>query len=67
MSLGITDTATVTISVQGIELIALKKLALVSYALAEKLGGSAKKEQLVLVATLDALIRQIEFKAASHA
>lgn len=37
--LGLIDTATVAISVRGIDLIALKKLSLVSHALAEKIGG----------------------------
>lgn len=63
--LGIIDTATVAISVQGIELIALKKLSLVSHALAEKIGGSAGQEQKALATVLDDLIRQIELKIAS--
>lgn len=63
MTIGITDTATVTISVMGIELIALKKLVLISYALAEKLSGAAGSEQRVLAANLESLVRQIELKA----
>lgn len=61
--MNITDTITVTVSVMGIEIIALKKLSLVSHALAEKIGGSAGREQTTLAKTLDDLIRQIEMKA----
>lgn len=60
MTLGITDTATVTVTVSGIELLALKKLALVSHALAQKLGGEGGREQTCLASTLDGLVRQIE-------
>lgn len=63
--MGMLNTATVTISVQGIEIIALKKLSLVSHALADKIGGSAGAEQKSLVGVLDDLIRQIEIKAAT--
>jgi hypothetical protein len=58
------DTHTVTVSISGIEILALKKLSLVSHALADKIGGSAGREQAVLVKTLDDLLRQIEIKAA---
>lgn len=58
--LGITDTATVAVTVQGIELIALKKLSLVSHALAKKIGGYAGQEQATLASVLDDIIRQIE-------
>lgn len=58
--LGITDSATVAVKVLGIELIALKKLSLVSHALADKIGGSAGAEQRVLATVLDDVIRQIE-------
>lgn len=61
--LGITDTATVTISVLGIDLVALKKLSLVSHALAQKIGGSAGDEQKVLATVLDDVIRKIELAA----
>lgn len=61
--MNITDTCTVTVSVMGIEVLALKKLSLVSHALAEKIGGSAGREQTTLANTLDDLIRQIEQKA----
>lgn len=65
--LGITDIATVTISVLGIEIIALKKLSLVSHALAEKIGGRAGEEQAVLAKVLDDTIRKIELSAAKAA
>jgi hypothetical protein len=54
------DSATVTISVRGIDLLALKKLSLVSHALAQKMGGLHEREQKALATTLDDLIRQIE-------
>jgi len=63
---GLFDTMTVTISVTGLELTALKKLSLVSHALAAKLPASAGQEQTVLATTLDELIRQIEIKGAAH-
>lgn len=62
--LGITDTATVTISVMGIDLIALKKLSLVSHMLAKKIGGRAGDEQATLAQVLDETIRKIEIAAA---
>lgn len=62
--LDITDTATVTISVMGIDVIALKKLSLVSHALAEKMGGMAGEEQRTLAKVLDDTIRKIELAAA---
>lgn len=61
--MNITDTYTVTVSVMGIEILALKKLSLVSHALAETIGGSAGREQTTLAKTLDDLLRQIELKA----
>ncbi len=69
------DTLTVTISITGIEIMALKKLALISHALADSLGRgvagslpatSAAQEQTVLATTLDELIRQIEIKGAGR-
>lgn len=60
--LGMIDTATITISVRGIDLLALKKLSLVSHALASKLDYRASEEQKALATTLDDLIRQIELK-----
>lgn len=65
--LGMIDTATVTISVMGIDLIALKKLSLVSHALAEKIGGRAGEEQKALATVLDETIRKIELAAAMAA
>lgn len=59
------DTATVTISVTGLDLLALDKLTLVSYALADKIGGRAGDEQKALAETLAALCRQIKLKAAN--
>lgn len=58
--LRITDTVTVTISVMGIDIIALKKLSLVSHALAQKIGGEAGREQSTLAKVLDETIRKIE-------
>ncbi len=63
--IGLIDTATVSISITGIEILALKKLSLVSHALAAKIGGPAGREQTCLATTLDDLLRQIEIKAAS--
>jgi len=51
------DKITVTISIRGIELLALKKLSLISHAVAQKLGSD---EQKCLATMLDELIRQIE-------
>lgn len=63
--LEITDRATVTISVMGIELMALKKLSLVSHALAKKIGHyQASQEQEALAGVLDDVIRKIELAAA---
>lgn len=58
------DKVTVAISVNGIELVALKKLSLVSHALAQKIGGRAGDEQKCLASVLDDVIRQIEINAA---
>ena len=65
--LGITDTATITISITGIEIIALEKLSLVSHVLAEKIGGSSGQEQLCLVRTLDDVLRRIKIQASKPA
>jgi hypothetical protein len=62
--MNITDTYTVTVSVMGIDIIALKKLSLVSHALAKQIGGSAGREQSTLAGCLDDVIRQIELAAA---
>ncbi len=60
--MNIVDDYTITITVRGIEVLALKKLSLVSHALAEKIGGQSGREQKALADTLDDLIRQIELK-----
>lgn len=54
------DKYPVTIEISGIKLVALKKLSLVSHALASKLSHSAGQEQKCLAGVLDDLIRQIE-------
>ena len=57
----ILDGREVTIEVSGIELVALKKLSLVSHALASKLSGfRAREEQKCLATVLDDVIRRIE-------
>jgi hypothetical protein len=53
------------IEVLEIELLALKKLSLVSHALASKFSYRAAKEQQTLAQTLDDIIRRIELSAAS--
>jgi len=58
-----TDTYTVAVSLMGIEIMALKKLTLISHALADKLTGSAGAEQKALARCLEDLVRQIELKA----
>jgi hypothetical protein len=63
---GLIDTATVTVSITGIEILALKKLSLVSHALADKIGGPAGREQSTLAKTLDDLVRQIEIRTAGN-
>jgi hypothetical protein len=63
--LGLVDTVKVEIDVQGIDLIALKKLSLVSHALAKKIGGMAGQEQATLASVLDDVIRQIEIGCAT--
>ena len=68
MRLGLADTATVTISITGIDLLVLKKLVIISHALARTLGKSshsAEQEQLMLTRTLNELVLDIETKAAS--
>ena len=54
----------VSIEVSGIEVIELKKLSLVSHALASKLSHSASAEQRCLATVLDDVIRRIELSAA---
>lgn len=58
----------VTIDVRYIELLALKKLSLVSHALAERLNDfRAKEEQGCLARTLDDVIRRVELGMAANA
>ncbi|WP_257164634.1 hypothetical protein [Bradyrhizobium sp. SRS-191] len=64
--IGLTDTVTVAISITGIDIVALKKLAIVSHALAGKIGGTAGLEQKALAGTLDDLLRQIEINTAGR-
>ena len=58
------DRSPVTINVSGIEVVALKKLSLVSHALAERLSFTARQEQECLAKTLDDVIRRIEIADA---
>lgn len=59
------DATSVTITVRGIDLLALKKLSLVSHALADRLGDyRAKQEQTCIAGVLDDVIRKIEIAAA---
>lgn len=60
------DSTTVTLSVTGIEIVALEKLSLVSHALACKIGGEAAREQLTLARTLDDVLRRIKLAASGH-
>lgn len=66
MIIAVADTATVAISITGIEVIALKKLSLVSHALAQKIGGVAGLEQETLAKTLDDVVRRIELAAVGR-
>ena len=59
------DKTQVAVSLNGIELVALKKLSLVSHALAQKIGGRAGDEQKCLAGVLDDVIRQFEIGAAT--
>jgi hypothetical protein len=65
MSLDFVMPTKVEIAVRGIELTALKKLSLVSHALASKIPGEAGREQKCLASVLDDMIRAIEIAAAS--
>lgn len=58
------DKYPVTIEINGIELVALKKLSLVSHALVRVIDHSAGQEQKCLAGVLDDLIRQIEINRA---
>lgn len=54
---------TVTIELSPLEIYALKKLSLVSHALAQKLAHRAGQEQAALASVLDDVIRKIEIAA----
>ena len=58
------DDTTVSISINGLEVTCLKKLSLVSHALATKLKYHAQEEQKTLVKVLDDVILRIELAAA---
>lgn len=60
------ETANVSIPINGLEVLALKKLSLVSHALAEKIDGMAGREQKMLANTLDDVVRRIELAAAKQ-
>lgn len=60
------DSRTVAITINGIELLCLKKLSLVSHLLADKIGGAAGREQVTLARTLDDVIRRIELAAGAQ-
>jgi len=67
--MNLVDTTTVTISLRGIDLVALKKLSLVSHALAvafSERSSSASQEQSCLAGVLDDVIRKIELAAAKQ-
>ena len=55
----------VSIKVNGLELVRLKKLSLVGHALASKLNYRAGEEQKTLVKVLDDVIRRIELADAA--
>lgn len=55
-----------TIAVSTLELFALKKLSLVSHALASKLDYRASEEQKCLATVLDDVIRRIELAQAKE-
>lgn len=57
----------VRIKLNGLELVCLKKLSLVSHALAGKLDYRASAEQQTLAKVLDDVIRRIELAAAKAA
>jgi len=59
------DRINATVSLSPIEMVALKKLAIVSHALAARLDGTAAREQACLASTLDDLLRQIEINHAA--
>ena len=64
--MNIIDRANVEIEISGIEIVALKKLSLVSHALASKLTGGAGREQTCLASVLDDVIRRVELSLAAR-
>ena len=62
--LGMTETITVTISITGIELLALKNLSMMSHALAHDMPGIAGQEQAARAKVLEDTIRKIEVAGA---
>ena len=54
----------VSIKINGLEVVCLKKLSLVAHALAEKLDYRASEEQKTLNKVLDDVIRRIQLAAA---
>lgn len=56
----VTDVTTRAVSVTGIEILALKKLAIISKALADSLPPSARAEQISLVRVLVSVTNRLE-------
>ncbi len=54
------DTQTRAVSVTGAEILALKKLAIISKALADSLPPSARDEQMALVRNLVTITNRLE-------
>ena len=64
--MNVLDIVTITISLRGIDLLALKKLSLVNHALAQRFSDYQAREELKgLVSCLDDLVRQIDLACAS--
>ncbi len=63
--MGWLDKSKATIELNGVEVAALKKLSLVSHALAKKISGSAGEEQKCIATVLDDVIRQFELGVAA--
>jgi hypothetical protein len=61
--MNVTDKVTAQISLHVIDIVALRKLVLVSYALAGNLGGAAGQEQECLARVLDDVVRTLELAA----
>ena len=60
------DRTTLTVSVNGLELEALRKLSTVCHALATKVDYRASEELKVLVGVLDDLTRQIAINGSAR-